>query len=272
MTERTYRILNKILRLSVEDPYIIPEGFDKFLCTETERADIVIADDGRDDGRYCYGIGYLSDRGRKISNVFFSRKDSRQMLYSHGEDYARMHLHLEPQCTQEILAELLMVGFYSYVSLRETLLLHASAIYHKGKVVVFTAASGVGKTTQSELWQKHRNAAIINGDKVFLAKECGKTIAWGSPWKGSSDYAENIGAETAAIIVLEQGEENTIRKLSGMEILEKLLPHVFFPNWDARCEHGVLDLLNELLEQTEVYFLRCRPDEDAVAMVEKTVF
>ena len=73
-------------------------------------------------------------------------------------------------------------------------------------------------------------------------------------------------------MVLEQAEENSIRKLSGMEILEKLLPHVFIPNWDAQCERAVFDVLNEILERTDVYLLSCRPDEDAVALVEKTVF
>ena len=78
--------------------------------------------------------------------------------------------------------------------------------------------------------------------------------------------------KAAAIVVLEQAEENEIRKLSGMEVLEKLLPHVFFPNWDARCEEAVLALLDEVLARTEVYLLRCRADEDAVALVENTVF
>jgi hypothetical protein len=81
-----------------------------------------------------------------------------------------------------------------------------------------------------------------------------------------------MGVEASAIIVLEQAEENSIRKLSGMETLEKLLPHVFFPNWDPRCEKAVFDLLSTLLERVDVYLLRCRPDEDAVALTEKTVF
>ena len=127
-------------------------------------------------------------------------------------------------------------------------MLHASAIAYQDKAIIFTAPSGVGKTTQAELWQNYRNATIINGDKVFLTKDAERIIAWGSPWNGSSAYAENMGVEAAAIVVLEQAEENEIRKLSGMEVLEKLLPHVFFPNWDARCEEAVLALLVRRLE------------------------
>ena len=194
------------------------------------------------------------------------------MLYSCADDYSELHLQLDSNCEKNILSELLIAGFYSYMSLRDTLLMHASAVCFNDKSIVFTAASGVGKTTQAELWQKYRNATVINGDKVFLTRESDKILAWGSPWNGSSSYAENIGAEAAAIMILEQAEENSIRKLSGMEVLEKLLPHVFFPNWDVQCERAVFDLLNDLLSRTDVYLLLCRPDEDAVALVEKTVF
>ena len=272
MTEKTYRILNKIMKISVEDPSVIPTCFDKFSCSAEEKADIVFLNDSEDETHSCYGLRYLSGNGEKINNVFFSKKDRKQLLYSYADDYSELRLQLDSYCEKEVLSELLMVGFYSYMSLKETLLLHASAVCHKGKTIIFTAASGVGKTTQAELWQKHRNATIINGDKVLFTKESDKIIAWGSPWNGSSSYSENIGAEAKAIIVLEQAEENSIRKLSEMEILERLLPHVFFPNWDSRCESSMFDLLNELLARTDVYLLHCCPDENAVDLVEKTVF
>lgn len=272
MIERTYQILNKVFRISLETAAVIPDGFERFLCASEEKPDIIFLSHCEAEEHCCYGIRYLSGNGKKIKNIFFSQKDNGQMLYSYQDDYSQMRLRLDKNCTKEILSEFLMAGFYSYMSLREALLLHASAVCHNEKAIVFTAASGVGKTTQSELWQKYRNATIINGDKVFLTEESDKIIAWGSPWKGSSPYAENIGAEVAAIVILEQDEENQIRKLSGMEILEKLLPHIFFPNWDAQCESIVLDFLNEVLERTEVYLLSCRPDEEAVALLEKTVF
>lgn len=272
MIERTYQILNKVLRISLETAEVIPDGFERFLCSSEEKPDIVFLSDCEAEEHCCYGIRYLSGNGQKIKNLFFSQKDSGQMLYSYQDDYSQLQLRLDSNCTKEILSELLMAGFYSYMSLQEALLLHASAVFHNDKAIVFTAASGVGKTTQSELWHRYRNATILNGDKIFLTKVSDKIIAWGSPWNGSSPYAENMGAEVAAIVILEQAEENQIRKLSGMEILERLLPHIFFPNWDAECESVVLDFLNDVLAQTEVYLLRCRPDEEAVALLEKTVF
>jgi hypothetical protein len=267
-----YRILNKILHISVSDEKILSDNFWRFAYSSDKKADVVFLNDREEYENSCYGLRYLSGKDEKINHVFFSQKDRRQMLYSCKEDCSEWRLQLDADCSKEILAELLMAGFYSFMSLNGAVLMHASAVSYKGRSIIFTAASGVGKTTQAELWKNYRNADIINGDKVFLTKTADKFIAWGSPWSGSSPYAENIGVEASAIIVLEQAEENRIRKLSGMEMLEKILPHVFFPNWDARCEKAVFDLLDEILERMDIYQLSCRPDEDAVALTENTIF
>jgi hypothetical protein len=144
-------------------------------------------------------------------------------------------------------------------------------VEYQGQSIVFTAASGVGKTTQAELWAKYKDAVILNGDKVFLKQEEDGIHAWGSPWKGSSPYAENASAPLRAIVVLEQAAENSIRKLEGLEVLERVVPHVFFPNWDERCEQAVLTFLDKVLEETEVYLLKCRPDEEAVELLASAI-
>ena len=193
------------------------------------------------------------------------------MLYTFEDDYSRFFFQIEDDCVCEVFLELLMVGFYSYMSLHDTLLMHASAVAYEGKSIVFTASSGVGKTTQAELWAKHKGATILNGDKVFLKKEDDGIYAWGSPWKGSSPYAENASAPLRAIVALEQAEENSIRKLEGFEVLEYVVPHVFFPSWDERCEQAVLTFLDQVLGETEVYLLKCRPDKGAVELLASTI-
>lgn len=217
-----------------------------------------------------YGIQYLSADG--APQVFFSQKDPRHFLYTEKEDYSELHFGFQKNYSGECFMELLMAGFYSYVSLKEALLMHASVVSYKEKGIVFTASSGTGKTTQAELWKKYRDAVILNGDKVFLKQQKDGIHAWGSPWKGSSPYAENKSAPLRAIIVLEQADNNFIRKLSGLETLERVIPHIFLPQWDMRCESSVLDFLDRVLRTVDVYLLQCRPDEEAVALTEKTLF
>ncbi len=220
----------------------------------------------------CYGIQYVPKQDmKKMKQIFFSQKDKTQYLYTTKEDYSELFLNWDRTGGEESVMELLAAGFYSYMSLKETLLIHASAIAYEGKGLVFTAASGVGKTTQAELWAKYKNARILNGDKVFLKQEEDGIHAWGTPWNGSSCYALNESAKLKAIVVLEQAEENSIHKLNVLESMQYFVPHIFFPCWDERCEQSVLTFLDHVLEETDVYLLKCRPDKTAVELLASVI-
>ena len=216
----------------------------------------------------CYGIQYMDPKqAQLIKSLFFCQKDKTQYLYASEEDYSKLHINVNETCSEEIFLELFIVGFYSYMSMKNTLLMHASAVAYEGNGIVFTAASGIGKTTQAELWAQYKNAKILNGDKVFLKQEEDGIHAWGSPWKGSSPYACDESAKLRAIVVLEQAEENSIQKLTVLEAMQQFVPHVFFPCWDERCEQAVLTFLDQVLEETEIFLLKCRPDETAVELL-----
>ena len=220
----------------------------------------------------CYGIQYISQPNViSTKQMFFSQKDKTHFLYPKAEDYSRLCLTYDGIFREDVALELFMVGFYSYMSQKQTLLVHASAVEYEGEGIVFTAASGVGKTTQAELWAKYKNAKILNGDKVFFKQEENGIHAWGSPWKGSSPYGCNESAKLRAIVVLEQAKENKIQKLNVLESMQYFVPHIFYPCWDERCEQAVLTFLDQVLEETEVYLLKCRPDEDAVELLAATI-
>lgn len=270
MEKRIYKILNNIVSLCIADDSVIPDEFQQFVAWDTE-ADVVFTCEDEEDAGACYGIRYLSGAGRTIKNAFFNQKDKKQMMYTYETDYSKLLLQLDEECTSEVLAELLMAGFYSYMSLRDTLLMHASAVEHEGNGIVFTAASGVGKTTQAKLWAQYKNARILNGDKVFLKQEDDGIHAWGSPWKGSSPYACNESAKLKAIVVLEQAAENSIQKLNVLESMQYFVPHVFYPCWDEACEQAVLTMLDKVLEETHIYLLKCRPDESAVELLASVI-
>ena len=262
-----------ILSTIIESEFYM-ECLKEFECKEWNNDLPHIVLEKQDDSKenQCYGIQYISQKQTQLMNsIFFSQKDKSQYLYSTEDDYSKLYMNMNEKCDEATFLELLAVGFYSYISPKETILMHASAVEYEGQGIVFTAASGVGKTTQAELWAKYKNAKILNGDKVFLKQEKDGIHAWGSPWKGSSHYARNESAKLRAIVVLEQAEENSIQKLNVLESMQYFVPHIFFPCWDEVCEHAVLTFLDKVLEETEVYLLKCRPDEDAVELLATTL-
>lgn len=132
--------------------------------------------------------------------------------------------------------------------------------------------SGIGKTTQAELWQQYNDALIINGDMNFIQKENARFRAWGTPWHGSSPYCENTSVPVHAMIVLKQAPDNSIRELTGFEKVSAVSNNVFYPRWLENGMELCLETLDHLLRAVPVYELSCRPDEEAVRITEEAVF
>lgn len=152
-----------------------------------------------------------------------------------------------------------------------TLLVHASFIEYNGEGIIFTGPSGIGKTTQAQLWEMFKEARIINGDKVFIRNENGSFNAYGLPWKGSSEYCLNRKAPLKAIVILKQSMNNSIRKLEE-ETIECFMPHVFFPHWDKKCLDKALDTFDSLIKTVPVYLLECKANCEAVDLTYETIF
>ena len=172
----------------------------------------------------------------------------------------------------EIYKTFLNYLFYTHAVQRHMIQLHSSLISTNNRGLMFLGPSGIGKTTQAELWNKYRDALIINGDIVFVQETEDAFLGWGTPWHGSSPYCENTSVPVHAMIVLKQAPENSIRELTGFEKVSEVSNSVFYPRWLENGMELCLETLDHLLSKIPVYELSCRPDEDAVRLLEKTVF
>ena len=129
--------------------------------------------------------------------------------------------------------------YYSKAVFCHLIQCHSSLIEYHGEGILFLGPSGIGKTTQAELWNKYRNARIINGDIVFAQETSDAFLGWGTPWHGSSPYCENTSVPVKALIVLKQAPENSIRELTGFEKVTAVSNNVFYPRW---LEGGMVEI------------------------------
>lgn len=162
--------------------------------------------------------------------------------------------------------------FYTHAVQRNILYLHSSLINYQESGLMFLGPTGIGKTTQAELWNQYRDALIINGDVVFVQETDDSFLGWGTPWHGSSPYCENAKVSVCAMIVLKQSVKNSIRELTGFEKVTAVSQSVFYPLWIENGMVFCVETLDHLLTNIPVYELSCRPDEDAVRLTEETVF
>lgn len=153
----------------------------------------------------------------------------------------------------------------------QAFLLHSSFISWQNNGILFTAPSGTGKSTQADLWKKYEDADIYNGDRTIIRKIDGKYYGFGSPYAGSSGIYRNESAPIKAIIVIEQGPDNVIRRLHGREAFLPLFRETLMNTWNKEYMEKMTDLLMDAACQIPVYHLFCRPDQDAVNTVKNEI-
>lgn len=146
--------------------------------------------------------------------------------------------------------------------------LHSSVIRRKGKALLFSAPSGVGKSTQAELWKTYRGAEILNGDRAIIRKIEEEWMAFGSPFAGSSGIYRDDTASIEAVIVLEQGIRNEIENLSPVRAFRHIYAESVIPRWNREVQLQLLDMLTEFVRVVPIVKLRCLPDQSAVDLLD----
>lgn len=134
------------------------------------------------------------------------------------------------------------------------LFMHGSVVAVDNAAYMFTAVSGVGKTTHSRLWLSNlSNAYILNGDKPFISTKK-DVFAWGSPWCGAERYNKNKGVELKAICIMERANNNSISEISFEEALPVLSSQTGVPNRDIyKSQICILEALNRLNGKVRFY-------------------
>lgn len=143
------------------------------------------------------------------------------------------------------------------------ILMHGAAAAVDGEAYLFTARSGVGKTTHIRLWQERfgDRLTVVNGDKPILRLKDGRVYVCGTPWSGKEGLNTNVILPLKAICRLERGRENTIRELGFSEILPVLLEQSYPPV--GRAGRRVLDFWTEAAKSLSFYSLHCGMEPEA---------
>lgn len=154
---------------------------------------------------------------------------------------------------------------------KDSLILHCNYMVYNNHGILFSGPSGIGKSTQGNLWKKHRNASIKNGDKGLLLKDDGKWHVDGWPVCGSSEICENERHKIGAIVFLNQGKENIVTLLDKKSAIKKMISQITINYWNQDFVHKAFTLIEEICDNVNIYELTCTPDERAVEVLEKAL-
>lgn len=213
----------------------------------------------RENGRYMSYIN-MTDNSPEQAELCVVREKAKSFAYLRKTSPKR--LFYSKDLVRALEAEHL-------ITQNRGILLHSSQIRHGDSAIVFTAASGTGKSTQAELWRKHRGAEIINGDRSALCVTQAGVTAFGIPFCGSSSIRKKSKLPLKAIVCLAQAPETTICRISGRKAFRLLWEGCSIHTWNREDVETSVDTLAEMMKRVPVYHLACRPDESAVEALER---
>ncbi len=150
----------------------------------------------------------------------------------------------------------------------EGVIIHASFIKVKDKAIIFTAPSGIGKSTQAGLWCENRGAELLNGDRCILRLVDGEYYAFGVPYCGSSGVSKNVSLPLASVVYLSQASTTTLVELKGFVAFKRLWEGCSINTWNNEDMDGAIAFLTGLVENVPVVSLQCTPDISAVEALE----
>ena len=146
----------------------------------------------------------------------------------------------------------------------DTLMIHGSAISVDGEGYLFTAKSGIGKSTHVKLWQEllGDRAVIVNDDKPFIRMSENEARVYGTPYSGKEGLNTNISVPLKAICILERSEENRIEQINFRETFPILIQQTYHPS-DREMFDRTFNLLDRLKLFVKFYRFSCNKKLEA---------
>jgi hypothetical protein len=145
------------------------------------------------------------------------------------------------------------------------LLLHAASIRINQESFLFSGASGIGKSTLSNLWLKDESVEVWGDESVMLWEESGQLMAGGTPWPGSSGISQWGFAPVGGVMMLAHGKENHLERLSPADGLVQIIQQTFLPHWSERGVEKSTALASRMAEEIAVHTFSFLPDETAIS-------
>lgn len=157
--------------------------------------------------------------------------------------------------------------FYTELIRYNGILLHSSCVVVDDRAYAFSADSGTGKSTHTQLWLEHfgDRAYILNDDKPAIRLIDGKVYACGTPWSGKYDYSTPRNVELAGICFLERSDNNWIKTAdTGKAVFNIFSQTVRKLNRDKM--DNLFDVLEQLFAKVPLFEMGCNISDDAVVM------
>jgi hypothetical protein len=171
------------------------------------------------------------------------------------------HADADPTLVEKFVASLVRALVRQ---LQGKLSLHGSVVAFDGRGAAFVGSAFAGKSTFAQACVQFAHAELLADDTVAFVDAPGppevEPVQRGT-WLLSEVATSARPLRAVFLLTNADAEEPSLRRLSGLEAFQRVVPHVFrFAHDDASLRRRELDMLADVLPQLEVHELRRRRD------------
>lgn len=158
-----------------------------------------------------------------------------------------------------------------YLARRRGALHHCAGAVYRGRMFLFPARSGTGKSTLSRLLAASGRFEIAGDDRIVTRRLGRELRAFGTPWPSTAGFSANRAALLGGIYFLHQSPDNRVEDLPAQNALRRLLPVTDIPWYDEPFSAGILAHCEDLVASVPVRAFHFRPAASAVECLEKAL-
>lgn len=141
--------------------------------------------------------------------------------------------------------------------------IHSASICYADQAYLFSASSGTGKSTHTNLWNKLYGTEVINGDLNLLSMEGGRPVIHGIPWCGTSEMFDKRTLPLGGIILLKRADNDAVKELQPDKQALMVLQRFISPMWTGAQLASGAEFAQRLCEKILVCQLHCTKNPSA---------
>lgn len=275
---KKYQIADFVFELHMDESLQIPDNFRKFEVDSHRKSqaryDLLIVDELPDLKGDCISerkdLKVYKDGERESRRMNFIGMEEAYGQYEElSKDY--MKLYLKREFVHMINVDTVFVSLFSLekrMLLKDAMVFHCSVLKVGDGVILFSGPSGIGKSTQTRLWEKYRDTRVINGDRTLLKVEDGSWNALGWPICGSSEICYNENYQVKAVIFLGQASKNQGQRLRYVDAVRLMISQLMVNGWNPRFVQEIWNLAEDFAGRIPAFYYQCNMEAEAVDTLE----
>lgn len=175
-----------------------------------------------------------------------------------------LHKNYEHLSLEEL--EYIFLGqlFYRHILKHNGILLHSSCVVKDNFAYLFSAPSGTGKSTHTNLWlEEFSDAYILNDDKPAIIFKDNTLYAAGTPFSGKHDISRNTLVPIKGICFIERSTNNWIKQISNKQAIFEILNQTERVPYEKDM-NLILYHIGNIVNNVAIYKMGCNISIDAV--------